>query len=435
MWVYPAASGVLACVAGLVLSSVDPIDGTALGRAIWPGDVDAAGTLLQTVATAALTTLTMTFSVTVVALQLASQQFSPRLLRDFMRDRTIKTVLAVFVAAIIFPVTVLRRLDAEAPPPASALAVVLLLAGATVVAVVAFIHHITGMLRVDTMMTRAHHETRRAIALFYPAADDPRPRDPGDAELRRPGWLLTATTGGFLRSVDVAGLVAAARDADVVVQVQARPGDHVATGTPVAIVRRATDPPTALDGPVPDGLAAAIRATLDVGHERTIEQDAGFGFRQLVDIAVKALSPGINDPVTAAHAVGHLADLIVALTGRRLGPTLHLDAEGVGRAVVPDRDLRYYLDLACGQIRRYGRREPTVLIALLRLCRDVAVHCAPEDADEVRRQVRLVLDEMADDLVPEDAESVRSMAGRVEQALAGDVLGAYADRSGETRSI
>ncbi len=434
MWVWPAASGAVAGALGALLTRVDPLDGTAVGRAVWPGDVDAASTLVQTVATAALTTLTMTFSVTVVALQLASQQFSPRLLRDFLRDRTIKTVLAVLVAAICLPVAVLRGLHADAPPPAGALAVVLLLGAATVVSVVAFIHRITGMLRVDTMMTRAHRETQRAIDLFYPAADDPRPLDPVEADLRRPGTVLPAGTGGFVRAVDVAGLVAAARDADVVVQVQVRPGDHVATGTPLAVVR-AGDPPAALPGGVPADLAAAVRRTIDTGHERTIEQDAGFGFRQLADIAVKALSPGINDPVTAAHAVGHMADLLVVLTGRRLGPTLHVDAEGTGRAVVPDRDLRYYLDLACGQVRRYGRREPTVLVALLRLCRDVAVHVAPAHADEVRRQVRLVLEEMAPDLVAEDADSVRGMAARVEQALAGDVLGAYADRSGETRSI
>ena len=97
---------------------------------------------------------------------------------------------------------------------------------------------------------------------------------------------------------------------------------------------------------------------VELGYERTVEQDAAFGFRQLEDIAVKALSPGINDPVTAAHAIGYMADFLVQVLGCRLGPTVHEDSDGVDRAIVPDRDIAYYIDLCCGQVRRYGRQEP-----------------------------------------------------------------------------
>ncbi|MFP3712120.1 DUF2254 domain-containing protein [Puerhibacterium sp. TATVAM-FAB25] len=370
LWVWPAVAGLAAVAAGLLLTELAPARGSGAARTLWPGDVAAAAALLQTVATAAMATLTMAFSVTVVALQLASQQFSPRLLRDFLRDRTIKCVLAVLVATISLAFTVLRRLDADAEPPASALFLVLLLAAASVAAIVVFIAHITRLLRVDTMMTMVHDEAQRAIAIFYPDRDDPRPQDPDGRVPAGPGTTVPATRGGFVRSIDVATLVATTRQADVLVHVEARPGDHLASGTPLLTVWGADRGDAA--GVDPD-LLAALAGTVDIGHERTIEQDAGFGFRQLADIAVKALSPGINDPVTAAHAVGHMAELLVALTHCRLGPTLHVDDAGTGRAVVPDRDFRYYLDIACGQVRRYGRREPTVLIALLQLCRDVAV--------------------------------------------------------------
>ena len=123
------------------------------------------------------------------------------------------------------------------------------------------------------------------------------------------------------------------------------------------------------------------------------------------------------------------------LTHCRLGPTLHVADAGTGRAVVPDRDFRYYLDLACGQVRRYGRREPTVLIALLQVCRDVAVHAdTAEHGPELRRQVDLVLEEMFEELISDDREAVLDMARRVELALDGQVVEAYANRSGETRS-
>jgi uncharacterized membrane protein len=180
----------------------------------------------------------------------------------------------------------------------------------------------------------------------------------------------------------------------------------------------------------------AVRAALVLGYERTLEQDAAFGLRLLEDIAVKAVSPAVNDPVTAATAVGHMADLLVRIAGRRLGPTLHEDGTGVGRVVVPDRDLRYYLDLCCGQLRRFGAAEPTVLMAVLRMLRDVAVACRDvEQRHEVARAAQLTAEELSDGVAAVDAEAVRTMHRRVEQALAGDVAAAYADRAGETRSI
>lgn len=170
--------------------------------------------------------------------------------------------------------------------------------------------------------------------------------------------------------------------------------------------------------------------------QRTIDQDSGFGFRQLEDIAVKAMSPSINDPVTAAHAVGHMADLLVRLTGCRLGPTLHRDDDGVGRAIVPDRDLRYYLDLSSAQLRRFAADQPSVLIALLRMLRSVAIACRDdEQRREVLRAARLVAGQMPKGTTDEDRCTVEDMLARVERALDGDVVDAFADRAGETRSI
>ncbi len=173
-----------------------------------------------------------------------------------------------------------------------------------------------------------------------------------------------------------------------------------------------------------------------LGYERTLEQDVAYGFRQLEDIAVRALSPAINDPVTAGHAIGHMSDLIVSLAGRRLGPRLHADDNGVGRVVTADRDLRYFLDLSCAQVRRYGQRDSSVLNALLRLLRDVAT-VARDDAQraEVERQVALVVGAVPPSVQDQDRLEVESMAGRVRCALRGDVSGAYTDRSGETRSL
>ncbi|MDQ2585228.1 DUF2254 family protein [Saccharothrix yanglingensis] len=189
-------------------------------------------------------------------------------------------------------------------------------------------------------------------------------------------------------------LLRTAAASDVLIRLDVRPGDHVVRGTPLASAWSRGGGPVELAD-----VEAGVREGVVLDYERTMEQDAAFGFRQLVDIAVKALSPGINDPVTAVHAVGHLSEVAVEVGGRRLGGTLHDDHRGVGRLVAPDRDITYYLDLVCGQVRRCGRHEPTVLNALLRMLRDVTTATRDD-----------------------------------EQRAAVDVRAAHHDRSGETRS-
>jgi uncharacterized membrane protein len=244
--------------------------------------------------------------------------------------------------------------------------------------------------------------------------------------------VVRASRSGFVRLVDVEALVAGARDQDAVVDVLTRPGDHVMRGTPIAEVwHRCGGPPADFDC-----VEAVVLQTIGIGYERTLEQDVAYGFRELEDIAVKALSPGINDPVTAAHAIGHMGDLLTGLVGRHLGPTLHEDEHGVGRAVVPDRDLAYYLDLACGQIRRYGSAEPTVLLALLRMLRDVGASAHDDEQREhIAHEARLIVDAAAPTLLPEERRSVEEMREQVQTVLYGDALVAYRDRAGETRSI
>ena len=432
LWLWPAVGSLAGFVAALVSVRVRLAASHPLGWLRWPGDGDSAGTLLQTVAGSVITVTGLTFTLTVVALQLASQQFSPRLLREFTRDRVIKAVLCVLVTTFVFTTTVLRYVRSDEPVPDLALLIASGLGLAALAAVLGFVTHIARALRVDTMMLAVHDETDRAIATFYPHSGDPRPRSPegmhsGGAE----DAVLRALNSGFVRLIDVDALVHAARTADVVIEIEVRPGDHVVRGTPVASV-------WTRDGQAPDvaALEAAVHGGIRLGYERTVEQDAAFGFRQLTDIAVKALSPALNDPVTAAHAIGHMADLLVKLAGRRLGATLHEDGEGTGRLVVPDRDLAYYLELACGQIRRYGRHEPTVLSALLRMLRDLAVAAHDdEQRAHIADQTDLVVAELPSALAKHDVDQVEDMAGRVRQALSGQTRRAYLDRSGETRSI
>jgi uncharacterized membrane protein len=435
LWLWPSVAAVVAGLAAVLVSLVRPTSGWV--TSLWPGDVDSAATLLGIVATAVVTVATLTFSLTVVALQLASQQFSPRLLREFSRDAVSKVVLSVLGGTFVFSAVTVRGLHADRPVPALAVFLVLLLGVVSLGAGLGFLAHMTRVLRVDTMMLRVHGETAEAIEVFYPAYGDTRPRSPDELDLdESQGRAVTATGSGFVRVVQVEELVRAAQQHDAVVRVQVRPGDHVVRQSPIATIWAGSRSAAGDVGDVGDAVTEAVRSAVVLGYERTLDQDAAFGLRLLEDIAVKAVSPAINDPVTAATALGHMADLVVRITGRRLGPTLHEDGDGVGRVVVPDRDLRYYLDLCCGQVRRFGRAEPTVLVAVLGMLRDVAVACR-DDAQraEVARAARLTAEAQPGGTTEEDAGMVADMRRRVDRALAGDVDGAYGDRSGETRSI
>jgi uncharacterized membrane protein len=431
LWTWPAAgTGIGAGLAFLMLNLSRSLEMT-YPRVVWPGDSDAASSMLQVIAGAVITVITLSFSLMVIALQLASQQFSPRLLRDFTRDRITRAVLAILMATFVYALTVLRSLNQDRPLPELAVSFAFVLGLTSLGAVIGFITHIARILRVDIVMTRVHAETADAIARFHPRyGDEPAPGELSRRLDQEGSDLVTAGRSGFLRHIHVDDLVRAGERADAYVRVEVHTGDRITRGTPIGSVwtpapGRGADP----------RVDAALRAALHLDDERAIDQDAAFGFRQLEDIAVKALSPGVNDPVTCTHAIGHLADLLVTLCARRLGPTVHADSAGRGRVIVPGRDLRYYLDLACGEVRHYGRGMPTVLKALLAMLRDVAA-AARDDAQraEIGRQVGFVQSEIPASMPAHDAEQVHDMARRVRQVLAGQVRAGFADRCGETRS-
>ena len=432
LWFWPSVAAVGSLLVTLALLAVRPDPETWWATLAWPGNNDSASTLLQVVATAIMTATTLTFSLTVVALQLASQQFSPRLLREFARDRFTQIVLALMVSTFVVALTGLRGVHSERPLPVLVIALALVMGIASAGALLGFVGYIVRALRVDTMMVAVHEEAAEIIGSSYPPHGDtsraPREGLPGPEG----GTLVSAQRSGFVRTFAPASVVAAASRHGLFVRLGLRTGDHVVAGAPIASVWREDG------GRVESAevIVEALTQAVGLGFERTNEEDPGLGLRQLTDIAVKAISPGINDPVTAGHAVGYCSDLLTRLQGRHLGPQEHQDEDGIPRLVIPDRDIRYYLDLVCAPVRRFGRGEPLVLTALLRMLRDCAATARDEEQrQEISRQLSLVLDDVGDRLLPYDVDTVRDLGHLVELALAGEIDEAYRDRAGETRSI
>jgi uncharacterized membrane protein len=172
-------------------------------------------------------------------------------------------------------------------------------------------------------------------------------------------------------------------------------GRHVVAGAPLAWVWGS---PGEGERPLAPDAGAELRRALvqsvRIGYERTLEQDVAFGIRQLADVASKALSPAINDPYTAIQAVDHLGTILASLALRQHGPQAVADAQGAIRLHVPARDFAYLLDLALGQVRRYGANEPRVVRALLRVCRDLTWFGEAAHHTVVRRYVETLLSDV-----------------------------------------
>jgi uncharacterized membrane protein len=191
-------------------------------------------------------------------------------------------------------------------------------------------------------------------------------------------------------------------------------GDHVLSGTPIAWAWRE-------DGNHLDrgSLQTAVRGSVRIGFERTLEQDAAFGIRQLVDIASKALSPAINDPYTGAQAVDHLASVVASIARREQGSAIY-QTVGETTVTVPAHDFADYLELACAQIRRYGASEPTVGRSLIRLLRSVShATTAPNRHAAISQQLDLIVADAEREIAqPDDLRPLHAEAAALRALLA-----------------
>ena len=391
LWPIPLVAVILAAVLGVMLPLLDERVDSELpswfAKLLFSGGPDASRAVLSSIAGSLITVTSLTFSLTVVTLQLASSQFSPRLLRTFTRDRVVHATLGLFLATFTYSLVVLRTVHSSGADqsefvPQLAITLAVLLALASVVALVLFLAHLTRQIRVETMLREVHDEAAVTISRVLgdevdlpTAAKQKLPVVPAGAT------PLLAKSSGFVALVDEDRVLEEAVGGEAFVLITRLPGAQVVAGTPVGYTW-----PLEHDARRDlCRLADTVASSVEIYYERTSTQDVGIGLRQLTDVAVKALSPGINDPTTAIHALGHSAALLCVLVCRDLGPHLLRDDEGVGRVMLNRPELADLLDLAVAQPARYGAKEPAVLIRLLQLLREVAWSTSlPSHHDAVR---------------------------------------------------
>lgn len=394
-WFVPAFALIAAAALATGLVEVDARMGTELG-AQWPrlfgvGSEGARG-MLTAIATSMAAVAGVVFSVTVVALSLAAGTYSPRVLNTFVRDRMTQVAFGVFVGIFAYCLVVLRtvRGDAAALPFVPSLAVfgalVLALGGMWVL--VYFIHHVTLMIQIPTILGRIAGETRAAIDRLFPdeiGAGETSGEDDATAGMPEACWRpLAARRSAYLLALDHGELLDFARGRGAVLRMACAVGDFVIESQPIAWLARSGAPAAAgrqgedrATPPDDEADADALDALIAFGSERTIEQDPMFGVQQIVDVATRALSPAVNAPSTANQCVDQIAALLVWTVCRRTPSPLHSDDGGL-RVMVPGPSFESMMSLAFESLIFHAAGSPEVLDRLEGAARAIEQSAPPE---------------------------------------------------------
>ncbi|MFD1661562.1 DUF2254 domain-containing protein [Streptomyces caeni] len=424
LWPLPTLGIVVAVAAGVALPELDKSIRHDMPQRIsaflFSGGAQAARSVLETIAGSLISVTALTFSLTVVALQLASSQFSPRLLRTFSADRYVQATLTLFLTTFTYALTVLRTVHGGQDEqtefvPQLSVSMAFLLTLASVLSLVLFLSHLARELRVEMMLVAVHREAQRSIdrVLGHHETADAHAAPPSPPDGALP---VLASRSGFLTGVDEKALLQAAVDADAVVLIDRPPGSFLIAGTPCGYAWRRGD--TSLPARGREDFRRCVADAIMTGPERTDEQDIAFPLRQLTDVAVKALSPGINDPATAVHALSYTSALLCALASRRLGPRLLHEDEQTLRVILNRPYLSDLLQLAVSQPLRYGAAEPEILARVSMMMCELAWTAPPGPHSGLSTQLeRLRATLAAQSFVPEDRHRINRLIRQAEQAI------------------
>lgn len=376
-WVVPSSMAVVSVVLSFVAIDIDEtLTARYLSHLSWvyTGGAEGARAVLSTIAASMITVAGVAFSITIVALTLASQQFGPRLLRNFLRDRGNQFTLGTFIATFLYCLLVLRTVrgtDDDQFVPHLAVTVGVVLAMLSIGVLIFFIHHIATSIQASQVIANVAADLDEAIDRLFPDEIGHGPvTEPGERVPATPvpafenGHTVRATRSGYVQAVDSSRVLTCARENGLVIRIDARPGRFVRAGNPLASVVPTPEPAGDLDD--------SLRDAFIIGADRTGTQDLGFFINQLVELAVRALSPGINDPATAQTCIDRLEQALCHLAGRQLPSPYRHDDEGELRIVAAPVTFGEMLDLALTEITRYGRSSVSVSCRVLEALRDLA---------------------------------------------------------------
>lgn len=373
LWFVPAAmvmAAFLAAIGMIQLSGFVPRELLIRYPRLFGADAQSSRSMLSTIAGSMATIAGVTFSITVVAVAQASSQYTSRILRNFLSDRPSQLMLGMLAGTFVYCLVLIRTIRGDADLlfiPGLGVLGAFALAIVSIAYLVYFIHHIAESLQASQVLARVRRETIAAIDRTYPDiaestdADTPPRRAGGGADGLAWRWT-NARVSGYLQEVDHDALVAWACRHNAVVRLEYRIGEFLIEGTPIlatASYQRGTN-----DGGSPEGADTSLTDACSIGAYRTIDDDASFGIQQVVDIANKALSPGINDATTAVTAIDTLAAILIRLGTRCVEPPVR-SVDNVERVIAPAHSYQEFLGLSMDQLRRSASADVGVSIHLL----------------------------------------------------------------------
>jgi uncharacterized membrane protein len=330
-------------------------------------DPSVAQIILSGIATSIMTVVSIVFAIMLMTLTLASTQFSPRILISFVRDRTTQWTLGVFLGTFSYCMAALPAARTLPHPfvPVATVTGAMVLALLCVGWLICFINHISQSISVNHIVDRIARETELVIDEFMPY-----PRgafsvtEPNESSAAKDGTPILNRRSGYIRYIDINLLVALAKAYRICVHVERRVGQFVPAGVPLARVSKPER--------VPPDRALHLIAAFDIGPTRTMQQDVEFGIIQIVDIALRAMSPAVNDPSTAISCVDQLSRIMILWISRVPPPSQYYAPPHVLRLVVPWVSFDGLLDTAFEQIRHYAAADAAVSLRLMRALVDIA---------------------------------------------------------------
>jgi uncharacterized membrane protein len=392
IWALPLVAAVLGVLLSFLAVELE-------GRVTIPGwsySSSTAMTVLTTVVAAAVGLTGFVVTVSVLAVQTFTGTFSPRYMRLWYRDRVLKAVLAVLVGSLTFAFSLLRRIEGDAVPDLGVTVAGALL-GVGVVLFLAFLDRVLHRMRpvmVAALVARAGRATMAAAARDAAAGGGARDgAPPGGA----PSLVVRSDRPGAIQAIDRRGLVGWAGERGAVVVMRHAVGDFVSSGGALLEVH----------GTAPQGDAPRrLRGMVALGIERTLEQDPAFALRILVDIAIRALSPAVNDPTTAVQVIDHLEDTLTAMARTPgLGAAWeHRDVGGALRVVEPTPRWEDLLALGVTEIRDYGARSVQVARRLRAALEALRAAALPEYVPAVEDELARLERRVAESFGPVEAE-------------------------------
>lgn len=389
LWFIPSL--IVAASSALAVLAVE-IDARTADDALsqWPrffgAGAEGARGVLEVIASATITIAALTFSITVLVLSLAASQYTPRIIRTFMGNRPTQTVLGVFVGIFVYCLIVLRsvRSGDDEFIPSVALTIAILLAFIGVGYLVFFIHHIASSIQASAIVSSVAADTCAMIDDVFPhpidARDESTPHVPRQEQyLWHPVGALTT---GYVQTVDIDKLRAYAKKHKATLRIEKSAGEFVLPGLPLASVTFAPD----------QAMAEELNRHFLISHYRTVEQDVGVGIRQLVDIALRAMSPALNDTTTAMMCVDFLSSILARLASRRI-PGQSCFADGASMLITRGATFADFLSDAFRQIREQAGNNVDIYLHLLQALDALAcLTDNPSRKQDIAAEARLVAD-------------------------------------------